>query len=137
MKLFVGAKAVVHYNGKVLLVREASSYAEGTEVGRWDVVGGRIEPQEKLHDGLEREVFEESGLSIQIDKLLNVYEGFPLIKGEKCHVVRIYFLCEANSDKVTLSQDHDAYDWVDPNDWGNKELMNDIEEMLIAARDLV
>ena len=47
MQLFVGAKGLVsRLDGKVLIVRESTSYKEGTETGKWDVVGGRIEPEE-------------------------------------------------------------------------------------------
>lgn len=38
MKLFVGAKALVHYKGKILLVRESDNYEEGAQSGKWDVV---------------------------------------------------------------------------------------------------
>ena len=132
MQLFVGAKGVVHYKGKVLLVRESSGYTDGTKAGKWDFVGGRIEPEEKIRAGLVREVKEESGLDVEPGEVLGVFDGFPEIRGEKCHVVRIYFLCEATSDAVVLSEDHDLYDWVDPQDIGDKMLMDDIQEMLKA-----
>lgn len=130
MQLFVGAKGIVHFEGKVLLVRESSTYHDGVETGKWDMVGGRIEPDEDVRDGLVREVKEESGLEVSPAELIDVFDGYPEIRGEKCHVVRLYFLCQAMSDQVTLSSDHDAYDWVDPNEPGDKILMDDIAEML-------
>jgi len=134
MQLFVGAKGIVHYQGKVLLVRESSQYADGTEVGKWDVVGGRIESGEKVRDALVREVKEESGLDVVPADLVEVFDGFPAIKGEDCHVVRLYFFCEASSGEVVLSQDHDAYDWVSPDNIGDKILMGDIKEMLVEFK---
>ena len=130
MKLFVGAKAAVCFRGKVLLVRESSAYDEGTKAGKWDMVGGRIEPEETVREGLVREVKEESGREVTPMQSLDVFDGFMNIHGGECHVVRIYFLCEADSDKVTLSGDHDKYEWVDPNNWGDKILMDDINEVL-------
>ncbi len=132
MKLFVGAKGIVYKNGKVLLVRESSVYEDGAEEGKWDMVGGRIESGEYVRDGLVREIKEESGLDVSPGELVDVFDGFPEIKGEKCHVVRMYFLCEVATDEVTLSTDHDAYEWVDPENVGDKILMNDITEMLAA-----
>lgn len=129
MKLFVGAKGIVICDGKVLLLRESSAYKEGTEEGKWDVPGGRIEPNEAVRDGLMREVKEESGLVVKPGKLLNVNDGFPVINGEKCHVVRIYFLCDASESEVVLSQDHDKYDWVNPKDFGDRMLVGDLEEI--------
>jgi 8-oxo-dGTP diphosphatase len=134
MKLFVGAKGLVHYKGKFLLLRESSAYKDGAEEGKWDVPGGRIEPGEKVREALIREVREESGLSVTPGDLLEVFDGFPRIQGEECHVVRLYFLCEAHSDQVKLSEDHDAYNWVDPEDTHGKELMADIAEMLAEAK---
>lgn len=130
MKLFVGAKGIVHFNGKVLLVRESAHYTDGAEEGKWDMVGGRIESDEKVRDGLVREVKEESGLDVIPGELVEIFDGFPNIRGEVCHVVRAYFFCEALSDTVILSADHDAYEWVDPLAIGEKILMDDIAEML-------
>lgn len=133
MKLFVGTKAIVHFNGTFLLLRESSQYKDGSEEGKWDVPGGRIESDETLDEGLLREVQEECGLRVIKKQLLGAYDGFPVIRGEKCHVVRLYFLCEANTDTVMLSQDHDAYQWITPDDVRDMILMDDIEEMLTAA----
>jgi 8-oxo-dGTP diphosphatase len=137
MQLFVGAKALVHYQGKVLLLRESKDYIDGAEEGKWDVPGGRIESDEEVRAGLIREVKEESGLDIAPGKLLGAFDGFPVIRGEKCHVVRVYFLCEATHDAVTLSQDHDAYDWVSPENPGNKILVSDIKEILEEATKIL
>jgi 8-oxo-dGTP pyrophosphatase MutT (NUDIX family) len=133
MQLFVGTKALICHKGKILLLRESREYIDGAEQGKWDVPGGRIDPSETLEEGLLREVAEETGLKITMGKLLAAFDGFPVIREEKCHVVRLYFLCQAHSDAVTLSTDHDAYEWVDPKHIGEKILMNDIEEMLQAV----
>ena len=137
MKLFVGAKGIVHYDNKVLLVRESTKYDEGTSAGQWDMVGGRIESDETVQQGLLREVKEESGLNVETERLIEVFDDFLEIKGESCHIVRLYFLCRADSDEVILSEDHDAYDWVDPHDVGDKSLMTEIPEMLRAAKELL
>lgn len=130
MKLFVGAKGLVVHDGKILLLRESDAYIEGTEVGKWDVPGGRIEPEEKVAEGLIREIKEESGLEVVPGEILGIFDGFPEIKGEKCHIVRSYFLCRATTSGVTLSDDHDAYDWVDPKDSSDKVLVSDLQELL-------
>ena len=137
MKLFVGAKGLVVFNGRVLLLRESSKYEEGTEEGKWDVPGGRILPEEEVSIGLKREVNEESGLEVEPGEVLGVFDGFPVIRGEKCHVVRLYFLCTASTNEIVLSQDHDMYDWVDPKDIGDKVLMADIQEMLTKVASLL
>lgn len=130
MQLFVAAKALVEHNGKVLLVRESTEYVEGSAAGKWDVVGGRIEPDEEVRVGLLREVKEECGLSVEPGVLLGVFDGFHTMRGETCHIVRIYFHCKAVHDEVTLSDDHDAYAWIDPRAVGDREFVGDIAEVL-------
>jgi ADP-ribose pyrophosphatase YjhB (NUDIX family) len=120
MQLFVGAKGLVHHNGKVLLLRESSKYLDGAELGKWDVPGGRINSEETLREGLVREVKEESGLDVEPGEILGAFDGFPMIRGEKCHVARIYFACEAKN--------------TDPKDVEGKELVNDIAEILEIFR---
>lgn len=135
MKLFVGAKGIVHYKNKVLLVRESDAYKDGAECGKWDVVGGRLEAGETVRDALVREVKEESGLDIVPGEVVAVFDGFPKIKGELCHVVRVYFMAAAQSDQVLLSSDHDAYEWIDPATIGDRVLVNDMIEVLQIANE--
>ena len=42
--LKVAAKAVImNAEGKILIVREADTYEEGTKIGKWGLPGGRID----------------------------------------------------------------------------------------------
>jgi 8-oxo-dGTP diphosphatase len=131
MKFFFGMKALIaRADGKVLIVRESSNYGEGTETGKWDVVGGRINLDEPMFAGLKREVAEESGLQIEIGQVLALTENFIEIKGERCHIIRSYYACQVMGEEaVRLSVDHDKFDWIDPethNDW---HLMEDLHEV--------
>lgn len=129
MKLFIGAKALIVHEGKVLLVREAA-YDEGVSTGMWDVPGGRINPEEPILEGLQREVTEESGLKIEPGEVLGVFETFPEIKGEVCHVVRVFYKAKALTTDVVLSQDHDTYEWVTLEDLEGKVLVSSLEELI-------
>lgn len=130
MQLFVGTKGVVHHEGKVLVLRESSQYLDGSGVGKWDMPGGRINSEEAVRDGLVREIKEESGLDVEPGEILGIFDGYPVIRGEKCHVVRVYFACASKTKEVMLSQDHDAFDWIEPHSLEGKEFLNDIAEML-------
>lgn len=132
MQLFVGAKGLVVYEKRVLLLRESTAYEDRSgAAGKWDMPGGRIKPDETTREGLVREIQEESGLNIaEVGPVLGLFDGFPEIKGEKCHVVRVYFLCRPENDEVCLSGDHDAFEWVDPKHIGIKDLKDDIGEIL-------
>lgn len=112
MKLFVAAKALIVNNGKVLLLREAA-YDEGTNVGKWGVPGGRIHDDEPILKGLDREVMEESGLTIKLGSVIGTIENFPVIKGEKCHILRLYYSCTYKGGEVVISNEHDKFGWFD------------------------
>jgi len=85
MQLYVGVKAVIQHEGKIFIIREAA-YDEGTQTGKWDFPGGRIDPEETLHEGLAREVREEVGLVVTPGDVCFVQENFPVIKGDPCHM---------------------------------------------------
>lgn len=112
MKLFVAAKAVIVNNGKVLLLREAA-YDEGTNKGKWGVPGGRIHDDEAILEGLDREVMEESGLTVKSGAVIGTIENFPVINGEKCHIIRLYYSCEYRGGEVAISNEHDQFGWYD------------------------
>jgi 8-oxo-dGTP diphosphatase len=136
----VAAKAlIVNDEGKVLLVREASAYKEGTNVGRYDVPGGRIEPGEKYMDALHREVREEVGLEVEPIKPLYVSEWFPVIKGEPNHITAIFYACRALGTDAKLSEDHDDFVWVDPEkigDYNTMDVTGNVVKAWLAERDL-
>lgn len=132
-KLFVAVKDIVVYQGKVLLIQESSKYLDGTQVGKWDVPGGRIQPGESWRDALRREIKEETGLEVKIGKPVYVGEWWPKPRDEQWQVVGTFVVCEASSDRVTLSDDHQAFKWVDPIEVGAADAhANSIKEAIAA-----
>ncbi len=102
--------------GKLLILREATTYKEGTNHGRYHVPGGRITPGEPFFDGLRREVREETGLEIEIGHPVFVGEWFPVISGQAHHIVAMFLSCRCVSKTVTLSDEHDDFRWVNPDE---------------------
>ncbi|MFA5129443.1 MAG: NUDIX domain-containing protein [Patescibacteria group bacterium] len=113
-KLFIATKAFIVHQGKVLILREAGSYSDGSNAGRYDVPGGRLKPGERFDEALRREVKEETGLEVTIGQPIAVNEWRLVVRGEPWQIVGIFFVCEASSDVVRLSEDHDAFEWIDP-----------------------
>lgn len=126
VKLFVATKAFIIHGGKVLILRESSKYKDGTNVNKYDVVGGRIEPGQKFDDSLVREVREETGLTISIEKPFYVSEWRPTVRGEQWQIVGIFFKCTASSNLVVLSEDHDDYQWIDPKEYKDSNLIDNL-----------
>lgn len=132
IKLFPSTKAFIVYNNKILILREAGSYGDGTQTGNYDVPGGRVKPGQRFDESLRREIKEETGLDVKIGQPFSVGEWRPVIKGKQWQIVATFFECFADTDKVVLSQDHDKYLWIDPKDYTNYPI---IQTNLPAHKD--
>ncbi|HTE58647.1 MAG TPA: NUDIX domain-containing protein [Verrucomicrobiae bacterium] len=128
----IACKALIEHGGKILILREAPTYTEGTNIGRYHLPGGRIEMGEKFLVGLKREILEETGLTISVGKPLFVGEWFPTIHGETNQIVAIFFACKARTTQVKLSAEHDEYVWIKPTDVTAYDIMGP-EEQVIAS----
>lgn len=65
----IGAGVIVRdAAGRILLERRS-------DCGWWGVPGGRVEPGESLEQAACREVREETGLDVRIERLVGVYSG--------------------------------------------------------------
>lgn len=123
---------IVNSEGQMLILREASTYEDGTNVGRYHLPGGRLNPGEAFQDGLRREVGEETGLEVEIGKPIYVGEWRPVIKNVPHQIVAIFFICKPLTDKVKLSEEHDDYKWVSPDEISQYDVMPP-EDQVIAA----
>lgn len=124
----VAVKAVIqNKSGKFLIVREGD---------RWQAVGGRLEKGEKLEDGLRRETEEETGITeMEVGKVIHVDEWFAKPEGELKHIVALFFLCKVKSDTVKLSEEHQEYEWITPDELGKygNSIEKEIREAIILA----
>jgi 8-oxo-dGTP diphosphatase len=76
-------------DGLVLLVRAARSL---TVAGQWFLPGGGLEHGEDPVTGLRREFAEETGLDVEVGRLLGVLsDTFTLPDGASLHTVRIIY----------------------------------------------
>ncbi len=126
IKIWVATKSFIVNNGKVLILREANKYKDGTNEGKYDVVGGRIDPGQRFDESLVREIKEETGMVVKIGKPFHVGEWRPVVRGEQWQVVGTFFECFSDTDKVVLSEDHDEYLWIDPKDYKKYNLIENL-----------
>lgn len=78
--------------------------------GRWQLPGGKLQWKESWQQGIEREVFEETGLTdIKIVQVLYVDNWHTPLQD----YYRSYFLCTTLSVDIALSRDHRHYEWID------------------------
>ncbi|MCQ6279256.1 NUDIX domain-containing protein [Bacillus sp. EB600] len=105
--IVVVVKGVVLYKGLVLIVQRAQSEKIGK--GTWECVGGKIEFGEELESALKREIKEESGLNVKVEKIL--YASTFTSNPSRQFVVLTY-LCRSDDNTVSLSKEHMDYCWV-------------------------
>ncbi|MCF7831733.1 MAG: NUDIX domain-containing protein [Candidatus Pacebacteria bacterium] len=126
IKLFTAIKAFIIYDGKVLLLKESTEYTDGTNAGKFDVVGGRVNPGQRFDESLIREIQEETGLNVKIGRPFFVNEWRPVVRGEQWQIVGTFFECFAESDNVVLSKDHKEYIWIDPKEYKKYNLIDNL-----------
>lgn len=102
----VGVFAVIEGDGRYLLARRR-------DIGWWNLAGGGLEYGEAVEEGLAREVREEIGATVEIERLLGVYS-----KPRKNEIV-LAFLCHlaADSAQPGLSDEISEVGWFLPKDF--------------------
>lgn len=135
--LRVAAKAlIVNGEGKVLILREATTYKDGSNTGRYHLPGGRLELGESFYDGLAREVREETGLEVEVQHALYVGEWHPVIRDVPHQIIAMFMLCRAKGTGVRLSEEHDKFIWIRPEEYSEHDLMEPEGKVIQTFLDL-
>lgn len=101
----VGTAAVIkNSKGELLMVKRKNPPAKGL----WGFPGGKIEFGETIKEAARREVKEETGLDVDIEKILTVGEAI-----EK-DIHRVVVVCEAKMKGGMIKASDDATDimWI-------------------------
>ncbi len=110
MKLQVGVKVILQNdNGQYLLLRRSQAFHNETEP-HWDIPGGRIEPEETLHEALRREITEETGLDVDDHFRLLAAQDI-MVTTKDLHVVRLTYTAKGTGN-VIVSDEHQETTWV-------------------------
>ena len=116
----VGVGGVVIENGRALLIRRGSEPL----LGQWSIPGGTLELGESLEHGVIRELKEETGLTVRIVEMIEVFDRIyadeadaaggvasefshaaAKKKGPRFHYVIIDYLCERVDGEAKAGSD--------------------------------
>jgi 8-oxo-dGTP diphosphatase len=116
----VGVGGVVIDNGRALLIRRGSEPLRG----EWSIPGGTLELGESLEHGVIRELKEETGLTVRILEMIEVFDRIyeaeadaaggvapeasgasSKKKGPRFHYVIIDYLCERIDGEAKAASD--------------------------------
>lgn len=125
----IGVSAVVfNAEGQVLLIKRDKA----PSIGKWSIPGGCHEAGESLTEACKREVYEETGLNIEVENLIAVVER----RVEGFHYVVIDFFARffEGKDKQPVAQsDVSEAGWVSLEHLAQYELVEGLEAILYRA----
>ncbi|MBN2795202.1 MAG: NUDIX hydrolase [Clostridia bacterium] len=118
MKIF--PKHIIAVGGIILNDKEEVLLVHTPKSG-WVFPGGQVENEENLIDALKREVLEESGIHIEVDRLIGLYsntKGYPGYNGYEDIPTKLMidFTGHYIEGELTASDETDACKWVKKED---------------------
>jgi ADP-ribose pyrophosphatase YjhB (NUDIX family) len=93
------AGVIADDHGRALLIQRADNQ-------RWEPPGGVLELGETIHEGLRREIKEETGLDIEPVALTGVY------KNMNRSIIALVFRCKITGGDLTITDETAAYRWT-------------------------
>ena len=118
---FAAAAALVERDGRILTIQRSDGLG-------FNLPGGFLRWQERVEDGLLREVFEETGFHIAIDRLVGVYSGPAPHQRLSC-------VCLTYAARVVGGVQRDSFEgrvlWLEPREligqmaFGNEQMLVD------------
>jgi ADP-ribose pyrophosphatase YjhB (NUDIX family) len=105
----VGVGAIIIEGNRVVLVKRAHPPIQG----HWSIPGGVLEVGEMVREAAVREAREETGLMVEPDELLGVYDRILRDPKQRVqyHYVLIDFLCRAVGGELLAASDATEVRW--------------------------
>ena len=100
--------------GELLLIKRSDK--DSWKPGFWEFPGGKLDPGQDVYIAFEREVLEETGLSVKPIKPLFFVDSYinPRYKYPGLPFVMIIGKGIVSGGKITLSDDHSDFKWLKP-----------------------
>lgn len=97
---------VIEPRGRLLILQRSTD-------SEWELPGGRLAPDEDPMQGLERELAEETGLSVEID---DIVAANSWVNDDNQDRFAVHYRCYAPQEELTLSNEHGDAQWITRSD---------------------
>jgi 8-oxo-dGTP diphosphatase len=95
------AGVVVDDAGRVLVIKRRDN-------GRWEAPGGILERDEAFEEGVVREVVEETGVTVEVERLTGVYKNMTR------SIVALVYRCRPLVGSASATGESAAVAWITP-----------------------
>jgi len=120
--------AIFDGQGRVLLTKRKDN-------GQWCLPSGGMEPGESAAEGCEREVFEETGLSVRVKRLVGVYSHPDQLtvysETDKFQIVALHFETEVTGGELGLSDETSDFGYFTLDEAEKLELLGRHKERIL------
>lgn len=97
------AAAIVRDDGRILAIRRRDN-------GHWEPPGGILELAERIEDGVIREVHEETGLTVAVERLTGIY------KNMNRDIIALVFRCHVTNGTPRPTDEVTNTAWLAPDE---------------------
>lgn len=127
-----GASALVldETGERILLTRRADN-------GRWCMPGGRMEPGESVAEACARETLEETGLEVEVVRLIGIYSSPDILiaypDGNRRQIVAAHFLVRVLGGALRLSDETTEFRFVSREELPGLDLMEHHRQRIVDS----
>jgi 8-oxo-dGTP diphosphatase len=134
----VGVGGVIIHQARALLIRRGSEPL----LGEWSIPGGMLELGETLEQGVARELLEETGLTVRVIELIEVFDRIYVEsaadanegkKRPRFHYVIVDYLCERVEGQAAAGSDVTEVEFASEEELGKYHLTETATRILKKA----
>ena len=128
----VGVGAVVIHEGRILLVKRASPPGKGF----WAIPGGLVELGETVREAAERELLEETGISVRARDAFYIFDFIDRDAEGKIryHYIIVDFLADYLGGEPKAADDVSDARWVSPDEAAALNLSPTTRKLLVQMK---